>query len=65
MTNEKSRKSLKGFMKPTITELPRQTEGDIVHHEDARIDAHQDVHAGDGIEELENIKKELPLGKIN
>ena len=52
-------------MKPTITELPRQTEGDIVHHEDARIDAHQDVHAGDGIEELENIKKELPLGKIN
>ena len=28
-----------------------------MHHEDARIDARQDVYAGDDIDELENIKK--------
>jgi hypothetical protein len=32
----------------------RLTEADILHHEDARIDACQDVHARGGIEALEN-----------
>jgi len=41
----------------TITGQAPLTEGDILHHEDARIDARQDVHAGDSIGELENIKR--------
>jgi len=40
-----------------MTGLARLTEGDILYHEDARIDARQDVHVGDDIEELKNIKK--------
>jgi hypothetical protein len=40
------------------------TEADILHHRDVRIDAHQDVCTGGGIEGLENVKRELHLGKI-
>jgi hypothetical protein len=43
----------------TITGLAPLTEGDILYHEDVRIDTRQNVHAGDGIEELENIKKRI------
>ena len=47
----------------TITGLAWLTEGNILYREDARIDARQDVHVGNDIEELENIKK-LPFGKL-
>jgi hypothetical protein len=42
----------------------RLTEADILHHRDVRIDAHQDVRTGGGIEGFENLKRELHLGKI-
>jgi hypothetical protein len=35
----------------------KETEADILHHEDATIDARQDVHSAGGIEALENLKK--------
>jgi hypothetical protein len=71
MTNEKKQERLKRFReayhekkKNKESSHMKETEADIVHHEDATIDARQDVHAAGGIEALENLKKELHLGKI-
>ena len=65
--HEKKRKNeslIKSTPESNITGQARLIVGNIIDHEDDRIDARQDVYAGDGIEELGNIKKELPLGKI-
>jgi hypothetical protein len=41
------------------------TEADILHHGDARIDARQDARTEGEIEGLENLKREMHLGKIH
>jgi predicted Fe-S protein YdhL (DUF1289 family) len=58
---QKNKESLKGPAPgSTITRQARLIVGNIIHHEDGRIDSCQDVHAADGTEKLGNI-----IGKLN